>query len=437
MGLTYKTRPVWTWPANLREAVQIEWIQYDEWFDAPPAEPMRAFAAPLLARRWQISVMARGQDALSLVDFVYAVGGPARGFWFPDPEFFEVRRITGRDVTIAPCGLVEAWAREQPISVCFYSSDQISSFADVISVQRTDTGEEVLTLNADPPAETALTRLYYARLTDIEFTWHAPELLECAITLVELPGEYAGIDAGLAPVWLLAWSDTYLARWPWPLEYDGHIYAPAPFRLKSIRRSLENGEEFTVTGPTRLLCSALGKLVYVRWLLGQQLETIAAAFGDDLTVTGEVAELHCRSWRKNARYPARMYAETCSLRPFGRLCGAQRPSVDCTINAVSGREVTIVCPHPQPALFRHGELVVGETGFRILNLSANGNTWVCLVDRPPALNTPIQGTMLAGCDGSLDTCSAFGNTARWGGFPRCYTNYSLKAQSSYDTGSKK
>lgn len=464
---TYLNRPVFAW--------EVDWSSRPaQRLDYGLQEVGHGLKEELLwsdqahvARGWSAEVPLDSGEAIAQFDaWTAALRGRLTGFWLPAPEqaFMVVGGVSPIQFDIEAAGLAETFTDGPEVHLWFRKPDGTGVGAKVTAIANQGNGLERVTVNLalgfTPEADVTVRPLLYVRLAEdserARFTAENRQVR--SIKVVELPLEYAALETGQVPVYLYRfWIDTVpITEWrftsfPWDLVIYQQDWTAKRITHGQIQRSTRADlPEFTIECErnsdipvVHLVPPALALPLHIEI---RQTESLAdhgtvMAIGrvQSVRAAGRSLVARCSTFTEvlPRTVPGFLLQARCNWQVFSAHCGADQAGFEkqAEITAVSGRSVVL----SDPALaglpagwFAEGWVEVG-TGLNrelrtVLASSAASGESITLTlsypfHRPQTGNT---ATILPGCDGKADTCSAkFANFVNWGGHRSVARNLTL------------
>jgi len=289
----------------------------------------------------------------------------------------------------------------------------------------------------------------------LKLTYSAPGVAEAAVSFVEAPDFVGETQARAATAYLFEFVYEVpspviyrYTNYEKPLVYAGHTYEPQKIEHGSLKQSTNPAkDELTVTcgeftdslGRRNPLWQRVGHGLERRLLLTVYACNPAAPNDSasvywrgscgEVTPTGRLWKAKCVPYagRLDSMAPATILKSGCNNFFCDRLCdpvGTIRAALTTT-GAVSGASGTVLkiaaLNHPD-GYFAGGWVEVGEGDaheFRAIQTSRRTTTGIELILQRPLLrsHTGETATFLPDCDGQPSRCKAYGNYARFRGFP--------------------
>jgi hypothetical protein len=252
--MNYLGRPIFPFAINWDDAVSRS-VSYNL------RETLLGFGAEFYvptatytAMGWQCHVVLEtATDILAWESFCDGLVGRVNGFWLPCPieaaEFLAGISFTQFDIVGED--LASSWQRRPDQHLLLIYPNGTERVAQIADVETSAAGERI-TLTAAlpevPPAGTVVRRLHYVRFAEDEESAEmaAGCLQDQAVSVVELPLEYAQAQTGLAPIYLYhLWAKTPVnTHWRCtsfaaPVVSNDEVYTPWPMQHGAIKRGLE------------------------------------------------------------------------------------------------------------------------------------------------------------------------------------------------------
>ena len=497
--MIYLTRPVWDIAINWAQSPAV---RFD--FDLRPivlgqASPRHTATQQFVSRAWEYELLCETEARIRIVDdFTASVFGRLHGFWFPSPNSHGVvaTKINNDSFDQPYSGLIDLWSEDAAVHVVFQPTSGSWYFGKITGVSDNRNGTERVTLQADAGrtlnAGDVWRQLLYVRLGDevesAEFI--ADHVQRRRLRVVEIPTEYAEIEAGLRPVYLYEITtpnnaETLIytrftnldvsiqstlngAGGPW-------LFTSFPIRHSALRRSLRSGpddvtiesvhdptnpiSQYVPNQPTRPLAIK----IYETTITAPN--TVTAIFSGDVGETSaDGAKLTSKcsplGVRRGRKFPRCLIGPACNWTLFSAPCSVNKNSFKAvgTVTRVDGPFMTVTMADPpisdKPESKNEQYWALGylewtnpSHGIRGVSDSTVGYTitggvkiMLTLDEDAPATLVGQQVTVFAGCDRSIVVCETkFSNLARFGGFPQVPSeNPSVRAmQAQASNGNKK
>jgi hypothetical protein len=429
-------------------------------------------------RSWSAEIpLDSGAAIAEFDDWTEALRGRLIGFWLPAPEqaFHIVAGISGSQFDIKACGLAESFNDGPEVHLWFSKPGQPSVAVKVAEVEAMDGIERLSvspSLGFTPDATWYVRPLLYVGLADD--TERARFLAENRqvrfIKVVELPLEYAAAETGQSPAYLYRfWIDTDpITEWlftgfSWDLEIYQQTWTAKRITHGQIQRSTRaDMPDFSIECERdadipviHLMPPALSMPLNVEiresLSLADDGNVIAIGRVQSVRASGRTLIAKCSHFTEvlPRSVPGFLLQARCNWQVFSGPCGASQADYSKIgiVTAVSGRSVVVTDPSLAgiaAAWFAEGWIEVGSGLNRevrtVMASSAADDDAVTLTLSYP-FNRPQTGntaTILPGCDGKADTCSAkFTNFINWGGHRSASRNITLKGLRTPDIGGGK
>lgn len=484
--MTYLSREVFPFDVDWSNAVNGE-VQYD-------VSPVSAgFGAPVYERTqdqvvtgWQFAILLFDEAEIQeFDDWVDGQDGRRLGFWLPVP--WEFGRITaGVDAThfkIEGHGLSDWWNTEKPLHVYFTKEGQSPKAALVSGV--TGTTEETITVTTSITVdETWLAwRLVFVRFaSDTESgTFECETRQHRAVSVVELPEEYASAGTGSRPVWLYQFSRNHgngtTSYWRYTsfdidLSDGANTFTAFQIHHDGLSATVQGQQPELSLSSIYSASSPLGQFPSLQMQSPIDIEVRRGVFTAPGTAaslatiwTGRVSSVefdgarvtaYCRSLSDftNRRFPRFQIGPKCNFTLYdANTCKAVKAthSKSGTISDVGTvpNEVVITdaslagtpANHYARGMFQVGTGANVERRMILANSAASSNAITLILSWPLALaSNGDTGTISLGCDLTRETCETrFSNEANFGGHPYVPVNNLVinAVETSQPKGNKK
>ena len=420
---------------------------------------------------WDLRVWLDTPEGIDELDaFTKALGGRLVGFWLPTPvsPFRIVAGVSATACDIASAGLASSWADHPSSFVWFTRAGQAGKGAKITGVIENGDGTERVTFEESVSVDETWQpwTLAYVRLAEDtergEFTAEGRQVR--TVKVLELPAEYAEIEAGTRPVFLYRlWVgegaervDWFWTSFAWDLEDVNEqtylarriTHETIGYDTTGVRQGVEIEVERLEDSPFGLAfpphgCQPLNVEIATADYSNPTAQVVLFS-GVVTSVQAEGRKLRARCvtlWGGDqTRVPAFYFSTRCQYRVFEPgTCGLDRAEWEkkATITALTGRDVTVAGPTLSGVIanwFAEGWLEVGSGIGRevrlILKHEAESAGALTLTLNAPLRFSGVDAevTLLPGCDGRWGTCDGkFDNTARYGGHRFALRNLAIKA----------
>jgi hypothetical protein len=397
-------------------------------------------------------------EAARLIATFHACAGTVAPLWFPSA--YQPTRLTAN-----PSASDVHLQVEDATALGGYAYILLRDGAGGANVARqvVAAAGQQLTLNAAPGAmpygSTSLQLLLFGRFSsdDLSLTW-SPAFVTAQCTLIELPPDYStpagetfGTTVGKvgAPIFLFEIADQIGGTWYWTnyesaVTVGGHTYEPHQIAWDRITQKLNLDDgKVTLTvdswegNPCMRLCvprrgqqltlvlkewDAAGGAVTTHWT---GYASSAKARGKTLSIpfTGEGRIFEIRVPRRldGPTCPWVIFGPGCELDPAAFAVATTGASQPATLSLVVNLAGTFAVHYFAGGWIRRTIAGEGSPTYAVLDSTASsGGQLTLTIDMP--LSPPLQigeaFTLYPGCDQTWDTCTARGNTAKFGGQPR-------------------
>jgi hypothetical protein len=474
VAATYLGRPIAPvsidWSGSVRQSFTFDLNEAIEGFGKSDYSPTQDH----VVNGWEFTVLLNGTTAIKAWDcLTAALPGRASGFWLQDAlALFQVLSAPASDkVRVRDSGLAETWAADPAVYVIFTKPSQTPQMAKITAVSDIGGGIEEVTLDASLTGIDSTwqaCRLRYLRLADdVERgKFLADGIQYRSIVAIELPQEYAGVESGLAPIWLY----TFWIEWTGGVVYwrhtsnganvtsNGNVFSAANISHGDIKRSmLPESDDLEITGFYEAggifaLCAAQA----VSFRVWVQVDEATQADPDTTTTLfvglvmkaaapggkeGRKVSLKCAGAidALGADAPTVVIGNRCQLRVYGPGCLLSAATFEVTVTLVligpgrltiqvSGAGLTgnnaAGFDKAQDNYWAWGWIAIGTAAAQqiisILKHEVIGLNAVLHLSRPLPAGFAVGATMTLtpGCDGLQPTCgNKFDNYLQFLGMP--------------------
>lgn len=465
--MTYLTRPVFLFAPDWSKAVSRE-LHYDlRAGDIGFGAEFFLPTADWTVNAWKFSLTLASAASIAAYDaFTAALLGPLNGFWLPVPiaaakvvsaASASVFMITGEN-------LAASWNARPDQYLFFTFADGSQAAAKIQSVVASGSNEVVtltIALATQPDVNTNVQRLHYVRLADDEESgeFFAENMQTRAVSVIELPEEYAAAQTGLQPIYLYHFStlapgqqDWYYTSFAAPVASQNILYTNWPIDFSNLQNT-SDGSTDDLSIESKPDATSPLELFFPVPFSGTMYVTVSAIDYSDLDTqtllfTGrvvsvendgikDVATCETRLGLLKRKLPRICKGQTCQNVLFDQnTCKLGRAFFETTVNIVSISATVppkVVCTFLLPdfeakfqaanylaqGLFESGE---GEDYEARTILASSWNAGAGQLTL--TLSLPLYVTqaaanaqIVAGCDHEFPTCvNKFGNGINFVGF---------------------
>ena len=409
--------------------------------------------------QWQFSVeLPKATDIAGFRTFIAGRIGPLNGFWLPIPV--AAAQITSGASTsvfsVAAGSLSTYWEDRPDTSLLFTFADGTQAAAQIQSVVAAG-ATETMTLTAPlpqiPDARTQIQRLQFVRLAaDKEKAKFVTEGYQIrAVTVIELPAEYAGALVGLRPIFLFHFFGQAPVNTHWrytsfaaPVASAGQLYPNFPIDFADLEDTCDGTAADLKLTAKPDIASPFGLFLPVPFSATLFVEIFAVDYNDldtqTLLFSGRVVNVEDGGSKLGLTCESRLgYLRRKILRALKgatcsnifcdqKTCKVARAPLETTVNLVTlnaDLPPTVVCTFAyagfadkfKVANFLRAGIFESGIGINYEARTILASAWDAGAGQLTlTLNLPLQkaqaggqAEITAGCDHQAVTCQGFGN----------------------------